>query len=280
MFETVAIVGVGLIGGSFALALRRAGYRGRVVGVSAAGRVAAARELGIIDEGVTLEEAGKEADLMYLAQPILGIVEVLERLRDIRLKEGALVTDAGSTKVTIEATAQRCLPPGRFLGGHPMAGKESRGVENAEAGLFAGRTYFVTGEVTTAAGEELWAWIERIGAKPVRIDAATHDRVVAYTSHLPQLLSTALAVTVGANVEQERARAGAGQGLLDMTRLALSEYGIWGEIVGTNTEAIVGALDGYLAELQKLRTRLVRGELAPTFELGNRHAKYLRGQRS
>jgi len=276
MFETVAIVGVGLIGGSFALAIRKAGYRGAIWGVSSPATVEAALELGIIDEGVTLERAAATADLIYLAQPILRIIRVLEDLRVLSLKENLLVTDAGSTKVTITHAAVRCLPPGAFLGGHPMAGKETRGPENAEADLFVGRTYFLTGTCDSGPREEFRSWVEKIGGVPVNIDAETHDRVVSLTSHLPQLLSTALGATVGRHLPAEDARAGAGRGLMDMTRLALSGYDIWEEIVATNTQAIEQALSLYIDELHKIRTGLTNGGLAPAFELGRNFANTLR----
>src|SRR3978361_193300 len=119
--QTVAIAGVGLIGGSFALALRKAGFSGRILGVSSERTIAEAVRLGVIDEGVTLERAEAEADLIYLAQPILQILEVLTRLRP---KPGALVTDAGSTKAQISNAAREHLKDCQFVGGHPMAGKE------------------------------------------------------------------------------------------------------------------------------------------------------------
>src|SRR5260221_13984256 len=125
----VAIAGVGLIGGSFALALRKAGFGGRILGVSSERTIVEALRLGVIDEGVTLERAESEADLIYLAQPILQILDVLTRLKP---KPGALVTDAGSTKARITAVAESHLKDCQFVGGHPMAGKETRGVAAAD----------------------------------------------------------------------------------------------------------------------------------------------------
>ena len=131
--KTVAIAGVGLIGGSFALALRKAGFKGRIVGVSSAATIDKAFALGVIDEALPLAEAAADADLVYLSQPISRIIETLGVL-----DTDALVTDAGSTKAVICETARK-LKRGRFVGGHPMAGKESRGVEQADADLFRGR---------------------------------------------------------------------------------------------------------------------------------------------
>ncbi|HSV13378.1 MAG TPA: prephenate dehydrogenase/arogenate dehydrogenase family protein, partial [Tepidisphaeraceae bacterium] len=134
--NTVAIAGVGLIGGSFALALRKAGFQGTIIGVSSPATVQKALSLGVIDEAMPLAEAVSAADLVYLAQPISQILETLDVL-----DTDALVTDAGSTKAVICDRARRLK---RFVGGHPMAGKESRGVEHADADLFRGRPYVLT----------------------------------------------------------------------------------------------------------------------------------------
>jgi len=194
--KTVAIVGVGLIGGSFALALRKAGFQGRIIGVSSPATIDKAFSRGAIDEALPLAEAAAAADLVYLSQPISRIIETLKVL-----DTDALVTDAGSTKAVICETARE-LKRGRFVGGHPMAGKESRGVEQADADLFRGRPY-----VLTSREPELENWIDRIGARLVLLEPAEHDRQVAFVSHLPQLLSTALAsVLAGKNRSPDRQR--------------------------------------------------------------------------
>ena len=131
--QTVAIVGVGLIGGSFALAIRKAGFAGRIVGVSSPQTLAKAVSAGVVDTGASLEEAAAQADLIYLSQPINGILRTLERLSGI-IRPGTLVTDAGSTKQEIVHRAMQFLPADSFLGGHPMAGKASSGLDHADAG--------------------------------------------------------------------------------------------------------------------------------------------------
>ena len=160
--KTVVIVGVGLIGGSFALALRKAGFGGRIIGVSSPKTVEAARKRGAIDEAASLEKAVPWADLVYLAQPISRIVSTIEDIEPL-LREGALVTDAGSTKAEIVAQAGRFIKKAQFLGGHPMAGKEKRGVEEADPDLFAGRTYVLTPEgpqdLETPAAADFVEWI-------------------------------------------------------------------------------------------------------------------------
>ena len=256
--ETVAIVGVGLIGGSFALALRQAGFVGRIIGVSSPRTIAKALERGVIGEGLPLEEAVPRADLVYLSQPILSIIDVIPKL-DGLVKTGCLVTDAGSTKAEIVAAARTALRRAQFLGGHPMAGKESRGVEVAEAGLFAGKTYVLTPEreadLDTPAAQEFIEWIKKIGVRLLVLSPEEHDRTVAFTSHLPQLVSTALAATLSRQLP-EGSCAAAGPGLAGMTRLAASPYEIWKEIIATNQAPIEDALGAYLEALQAIKSQL------------------------
>jgi prephenate dehydrogenase len=258
----IAIVGVGLIGGSFALAVRGAGYTGKIIGVSSPATVRAAMDRGVIDKALPLAEAAAQADIIYLAQPIEKILETLAAI-DQYVRPGTLITDAGSTKRAIVERAAKSVKRGRFVGGHPMAGKESRGVEAAEAGLFRGRPY-----VLTSAEPELEQWILKIGARLVRMDATEHDRRVALVSHLPQLLSTALASLIGDQAQV------AGPASIDMTRLALSSYDIWRDILATNTREIDAALACYIEELQKMRAKLP--ELKETFARATESAQKLR----
>jgi len=277
--KTVAIVGVGLIGGSFALALRKAGFAGRILGVSSAPAIAAALERGVIDEPASLEQAAAQADLIYLAQPIRRILETLTQL-DAWLRPEALVTDAGSTKAQIVETARRHIRKAQFLGGHPMAGKEKRGVEIADADLFAGRTYVLTPDgprdLETPAAEQFLDWIRRIGGVPVVLEPAEHDKVVSLTSHLPQLASTALAATLARRLSAERHRAVAGPGLIDMTRLAMSPHDIWRDILETNREPVEAALDAYIEELRQIRASLTSERTAGEFELAGEFAQKIR----
>ena len=265
--KTVCIAGVGLIGGSFALALRKAGFTGRILGASSPETLRKARELGVIDEGMPLAEAAAQADLVYLAQPILKILETIDTI-DAWVRPGTLITDAGSTKGAIAARAAEKIQRGRFVGGHPMAGKETRGVEGAEADLFIGRPY-----VLTARDAELESWVEKIGARLAFLDAEEHDRLVAIASHVPQLASTALAALIG----EEDAGKVAGPGALDMTRLAMSSYEIWHDILATNAEAIDAALASYVERLHGLRQRLRSEEMRRSFEEAGRAARTLRG---
>jgi prephenate dehydrogenase len=259
--KTVAIVGVGLIGGSFALALRKAGFNGKIIGVSSPATVEKALVRGVIDEARPLAEAAAAADLMYLSQPISRILTTLDVL-----ETDALVTDAGSTKTVICERARK-MRRGRFVGGHPMAGKESRGVEQADADLFRGRPYVLTSHNT-----QLEMWIERIGARLVILDPVQHDQQVAFVSHLPQLLSSTLASVLAGNEKV------AGPAAADLTRLALSPYDIWRDIFATNTEPIDAALGAFIARLEEVRTQLRGSDLESFFSRAAASARALRGK--
>ena len=275
--KTVAIFGVGLIGGSFALALRKAGFPGRILGVSSPDTLQRALNLHVVDEGASTRDAAQAADLIYLSQPILRILEILPELNDWVNPE-ALVTDAGSTKSTIVAEAATALQQCQFLGGHPMAGREQRGVEAAEAGLFEGRPYVLTprspSELETQNSREFLHWIKRIGAFPVVLDPEEHDRIVAYTSHLPQLASTGLAALLD-DREEPRSRV-FGPALVDSTRLALSSFDVWGDILATNQAAIQEALRAYITKLEEFRRSLDSSAMRREFERGARFAGQVR----
>ena len=274
--RSLAIVGVGLIGGSLGLALRKAGFQGQILGVSSERSLAAAIARGAIDSGATLEEASGTADVLYLAQPISGILSTIDRLAPL-LRPGPLVTDAGSTKVEIVARARTALGADRFLGGHPMAGKAARGVEEADPDLFRNRVYVCTpaeGQAAPHAGEFL-DWLRRCGASIVTMSPEEHDRTVAVTSHLPQLLSTALARVVAGEVAPDRF-AISGPGLQDMTRLALSSWDVWGDILSTNRVEVDHALNVYIDKLTEMRDTLRSQALDVDFRIAAHMAGLLR----
>lgn len=256
-WKVVTVAGVGLIGGSFALALRQAGFQGKVIGVSSPPTIRAALDRGAIDEALPLAEAAAQSDLIYLAQPIEKILETLGVIDDA-VRPGTLITDAGSTKQAIVARAEQSIRRGRFVGGHPMAGKETRGMEAADANLFQSRPYVLTGSDAT-----LQSWVVKIGARLVRLEAAEHDRLVALVSHLPQLLSTALASLIADSPEAARV---AGPAAADLTRLALSPYDIWRDIFSTNAAEIDRAIGDAIARLQTLRENLLsESDMQATF---------------
>jgi len=278
--ETVAIFGVGLIGGSFALALRCAGFKGAILGVSSPPTIERAIALRVIDAGADEETATRQADLLYLAQPIHEILNCLTRL-DPWVKPGALVTDAGSTKTAVTQQATRYLQRCQFLGGHPLAGKETTGVSSAEPQLFTGRKYVVTplspAELTTPAATNFLAWLHKIGAVRVILNPAEHDRTVAHTSHLPQLAATALAMALrNSEVNLDVF----GPGLLDMTRLAMSPFGVWKDILQTNSSEVQRALLSYIAVLQHIAEMVGSPDMQNQFDQGADLARQLRGSRT
>lgn len=258
LFQKIAIVGTGLMGSSFGLAVKARQLAGQVVGVSSPGVAAEALRIGAIDAVLSHEKALAGADFVLLAQPIRRLLKTIEML-DLYLEPGALVSDVGSTKVSICAAATGFIHRGRFIGGHPMAGKEKRGPEAASADLFSGRTWVLTEDEA-----RLRQLVEALGARVLILSAEEHDRLVAYSSHLPQLLSTALA---GA-LEGSGAEAVAGPGLRDMTRLALSSFELWDDILATNRSNIDAALALVLQQLAEVRRDLGQARMAEHFSRG------------
>ncbi len=269
--NTVTIIGTGLIGASFGLALKQAGFKGRILGVSSPPALRDALQCGAIDAAPPAEDAVRAADVVYLSQEIHRIVETLDRIGHC-VAPGALVTDAGSTKAQIVARAQQALASGQFLGGHPLAGKEKRGAAAAEASLFAGRPYILTpadpAELETPAAREFLGWVRAIGAVPIILTPNDHDQIVAFTSHLPQLLSTTLASTLAATVGEQKSNI-SGPGLDDTVRLAGSSYEIWRDIIETNRPAIEAALDAFESRLKSLRADLGSDKVRQEFEIAN-----------
>jgi len=267
--QTVAIVGVGLIGGSFGLALKKAGFSGQILGVSSDRTLRQALDRGAIDEGLPLAGAAARADLIYLSQPIGRILDTLHHI-DPLVRPQALIADAGSTKGAIVSLARTTVRHCQFLGGHPLAGREKRGVGAADADLFAGRAYVLTPtdsrELETPAARAFIDWVRRIGAVPVVLNPEEHDRIIGFTSHLAQLASTALAATIAEHIEPEHSLNVAGPGLADTTRLALSSYDLWRDILATNTESIEQALTAYINKLDHLRENLRTRQMQEEFE--------------
>lgn len=264
-FKHVCVVGCGLIGGSFALALRRDGFTGRITACGGSRSPRLAVERGVADAAEESFERGEvcEADLIYLAAPVGGIIDFL-RTRSEQIRPGATVTDAGSTKVEICRVARESLPAGvSFVDGHPMAGGENAGVQYARADLFDRATYaLMIGQGTEAGGfDRFRSLVESIGARVLLTGPEAHDAAVALISHLPQLVASALASLLcpGRDVgvaDRELARALAGAGWRDMTRLAGSAWGVWRDICLTNQPNISNALGSLIAELQSLKDAL------------------------
>jgi prephenate dehydrogenase len=271
-FRRVAIVGLGLLGGSWGLALKKAGFTGRIVGY--ARRLETRQEAlgeGAIDEGFSdVTEAVRGADLVILATPVAVILDHLPRLQP-HLSPHALITDVGSTKRQICKQAAELYPlRPLFLGGHPMAGKERSGLENADARLFENARYVLTPvkpeHLDDSRVQAFRALVTAIGARPLTSDPATHDRAVAYLSHLPQLLSSGLASLIEEmHISESLPLEVAASGFRDVSRLADSPYSVWRDICLTNTENIQMALDALIQKLESIKVHLSDRELEREF---------------
>ena len=252
-FERVAIVGLGLIGGSVALAVKRRWPAVSVTAVDRSSVIETALQTRVIDDGTEHLGGIAGADLVMLAAPVLQNVAVLRSLPDHL--QGATVTDVGSTKRTIVDDA-RSLPSGLvFVGGHPLSGAAAGGVEAARPDLFDDRPWLLT--PTSSTPQEsltlLTDFVNGLRAVPQLIDPDQHDRLLAYLSHLPQLAVTALMHVVGGHAGPHGLGL-AGRGLRDTTRLAASPASPWRDIVLTNGDHIGSAIDELIAALQELKT--------------------------
>lgn len=265
IFDKVGIVGLGLIGGSIAIAARQIWPASLVIGVDNKDVLETAMRLHAIDVAAEDPYVLAEADLVILAAPVKQNIELLRDLDD-NVTQPAVVTDVSSTKRAIVDAARGLPPKFTFIGGHPLGGAAKGGLENARPDLFNGRPWLLT--PTTENGEaieKLSAFVKALGAEPRVVDVATHDRLLAFLSHLPQLTASALMTVVG-NAVGAQGLGLSGKGLADTTRLASSPPEIWRDIAATNADEIGPALDALIEVLQDLRRDLPKGDaLADVF---------------
>jgi prephenate dehydrogenase len=263
--KTLAVIGVGLIGGSFAAALRRAGAVSTVVGHDRDGSaLERAAALGIIDTAAgSASEAARGADLIVVAVPVRAIGAVLHDVA-LAMDATAVVTDVGSTKGEVIRTAKeelRDLFP-RFVPGHPIAGRETSGVESALPDLFRGARVVLTPAAETApdAIEVVRGAWEAAGAKLSNVTADEHDRIFAAVSHLPHLLSFALVSEIAARENSAELLGFAAGGFRDFTRIAASSPEMWRDIALQNRDALLAEIDRYGAQLAVFRALIERGD--------------------
>jgi prephenate dehydrogenase len=263
VFERMAVVGLGLIGGSIALAARKAWPSALVIGVDRNEVLEKAMVRHAIDVASSDLMIVSEADLVILAAPVLENVRLLQGVAE-RVAGAAVITDVGSVKRAIVAAAAALPPRLTFVGGHPLAGMARGGFDRARADLFAGRPWLLTppgegrGEAWEAGARRVSSWVNGLGANPTTLPSAeSHDRLVAFLSHLPQLTASALTRVVGDAVGDGLRLAG--RGLVDTTRLASSPADIWRDICAANADEIGPALDTLIAALQALREGLGSG---------------------
>ena len=279
-FRRAAILGTGLIGGSFALALRKHHPGIALIGFDRPEAADRALARGTVDKVTSdLPHAVEGSDLVFIAMPIAATMELLP-LVAAAADHHTLITDACSTKAIIcKAAAGHFRGGARFLGGHPMAGKEHSGIENADAKLFRGAPYALIGveEDADPRVKGFERLLAGLGARPVWCDAETHDWAVGIVSHLPQLVSVALARVVQDETDETGLPLSlAGQGLHDTLRLAGSPYSVWRDILLTNTDNIYRALDRLSQAIDHLRANLASKEIAEEFSSANELYKLLR----
>jgi prephenate dehydrogenase len=274
MVRQITIIGTGLIGGSLGLALKKYGFPGQIVGCDRAPVLERARSKAAIDKGFTdPADAARGSDVVILATPVLAIVDLIDRLGPA-LPPHTLLTDVGSTKADVLARAKKVLGKNlgsRFLAGHPMAGKEQAGMEFAEPDLFQGAAWFVTPapgqDVYDGLSGEFLGWVEKIGALIASIDAQEHDRLCGWISHLPQMISTALAASLVDEFGEDAPLLDAGgRALREMTRISASPYSMWRDIALSNKRNIGDALLALEQRLAHIRENLGSKELALEFE--------------
>jgi prephenate dehydrogenase len=268
--QTVGIIGLGLIGGSIGLALKRQRDKANALAYAVIGydsnpnRLAQAEQLQVVDQtSDNLIEVAQQAQMLLIATPVLAVRQVLAEIAP-HVHAETVITDTASTKAAVLRWAQELLPAGaRFLGGHPMAG-DTGSLEAARPDLFQGATYCIVpslqadagGQADTAALHALQDLIAVLGAHPLLIDAQTHDRCVAAISHLPFIASAALVETAANSPEVSIMRQLASSGFRDASRLAAGDAAMYHSIALTNREAILFWIDAYMAELRAIRQTL------------------------
>ncbi len=274
-FNTIVIVGVGLIGGSLGLAVRRKYPEARIIGVSSRAAVKSALHMDAITEGYgyeELDEAVTDADLVVLCTPIhriQGLITVLAR----SLREGVLVTDVGSTKRAITEHAAQVLPDNvYFIGGHPMTGSEKSGIHAADPFLFQNAIYVLTpgNGVPEEMLNDFSGFIGDLGSSVIVMNAVLHDRIAAAVSHLPQMIAVTLVEMMGElSAEDAPYLKLAAGGFRDMTRIASSPFSMWDDICRTNDTVIKETIDAFIEHLQHIKDRIGTTELSENFEVAN-----------
>jgi prephenate dehydrogenase len=275
----ITIIGCGLIGGSIALSLKQRRPAYSVACLDLPERLPAIREAGVSDQIGAMDDVAAhvpDSSIVLLATPVQSVLATIAQIAPF-LREGAIVTDVGSTKKRIMADAPRLLPPGvHFIGGHPMAGSERSGVEAADPLLFSDRVYALCPYPDTPSDALLTMieLVESLLAIPITIDPEEHDRIMATVSHLPQLIAVALMhAALAGDAEHAMLDKLAGRGFLDMTRLAASDYGIWKGILETNAEAIGQAADRFGRSLSFICGGMLRDEAALAWETAGKHRR-------
>ena len=272
-FQRIAVVGLGLIGGSLVKSFRHRVPKCKLIGVDSRAILDAAQEyLDEAFEPEKLAHAVQDADLIFLATPMNTILQQLPEVAH-SIRRGAVATDVGSTKSLILAEAQKHFTGERFfIGGHPLAGREKGGWENAQADLFENATYVLTPPSNFPAHliDALTQLLQTLGVRVIELDPVTHDRLVADISHLPQLLAIALMNFIARETAPaELSLQLAAGGFRDMTRLAASPFEIWKDILGSNSANVRKNLQEFIVTLQQLAQAFDSDDLERYFQQAN-----------
>ncbi|MEA1996214.1 MAG: prephenate dehydrogenase [Gemmatimonadota bacterium] len=275
-------MGVGLIGGSLALALRMTGMVGRILGVSSPGTIGKALEMGVIDQGFTREETGRaleQAELVIMCAPVNVIIGQMDKIAPY-LKPGATVTDVGSTKRAVVRAAMSSLPEKvHFLGGHPMAGAEQTGVEAADPFLFQNAMYVIcpARDNDREAADKYSRLVSATGARVLVMSPERHDSIAAAISHLPQIVAVSM-MNLAADLDEkdDNTLELAAGGFRDLTRIASSPFDIWRDICSTNSDSIKELIDRFIVQLKTLRELVGDEALASSFERAARSRGLIR----
>ena len=267
MAKTIYIAGLGLIGASMALGIKRDHPDYEILGYN---RSQASRDIalerGMIDRATdNFASFAPLADVIILTLPIKQTIAFLQELATLRLKEGVIISDAGSTKSAIVATAEKCFAgkPVRFVGAHPMAGSHKTGAASADVNLFENAYYIFTPSSLTTQDtlEEMKGLLSGLHARFIEIDATEHDRVTSQISHFPHILASGLMEQTASYAEEhEMARRFAAGGFRDMTRIAESEPGMWTSILLSNRETIIERIEDFKGRLDEIEQAISKGD--------------------
>jgi len=281
LIDTVTIVGLGLIGGSLGLAIKKKGLARKVIALALSREtIKEGKERGAIDEGtLSLKKGVKSADLLFIAVPTGSIVKMIKKSLPY-LKEGCIITDVGSTKFDIVKEVEGFLPKRfSFIGGHPLAGSEESGIKAARLSLFKGSTYVLTpqAKADSSSLSLLKSLIKGIGAKVLILSPEVHDALLARTSHLPHLLATSLVNTVEDLGKRERKTFKVlTPGFKDTTRIAKSSSALWQDICLSNQRQILKALSEFKEHLKKIERSIKEKDLAALGKQLNRANRILK----
>jgi len=263
-FKNILIIGLGLIGGSIALSLKKEGFQGKIYGFDLSpDRIKKAIELGAIDEGWTkLEDIPWEKiDLVIISTPVSTFIDIAQKIKPF-LKKDTIVTDVGSVKGDLVKQLEKILSPVKFIGAHPIAGTEKEGVENAVIGLFKNKKLILTIDEEDEATKRLEKFWTDLGSKVEIMDADTHDFVFAAVSHLPHAVAFAL---VDALISLSKETGidlflYPGAGFKDFTRIAASSPNVWKDIFIENKENVLHTIDEFIRSMEKLREFIDKGD--------------------